>query len=195
MILPGTWRPVDTSGEPLYHVDEEPRVSAKKKFAYYGSLSPRQMRIYDRSDEISHIPLPRTDRLPSLLEDVRTSLERDSLARTREAVQHLVSELCGIFGLPPIQVIVLSCRPRGYRGFRGEMHGLYEMGAGEPTTLTVWMRTAKRKQAVAFRTFLRTVIHEFLHHMDFVHYGFSDSFHTNGFFMRESSLLKQMLGE
>jgi hypothetical protein len=172
--------------------EEGSRVASRKKFAYYSNLSPRQRRIYDRSDEIAHVPLPRSDRLPSLLEEVRTSLERDSLAQTRAAVQNLVSELCEIFAVPPMKADVLSRRPEWRRG---EMHGLYEMEAGRHTTLTVWMRTAKRKQPVAFRTFLRTIIHEFLHHLDFVHYKFSDSFHTTGFFMRESSLLTQMLDE
>ena len=55
------------------------------------------------------------------------------------------------------------------------------------------MRTARRKQVVAFRTFLRTLLHEFCHHLDYECYKLHDSFHTEGFYKRESSLLKQLL--
>jgi len=46
---------------------------------------------------------------------------------------------------------------------------------------------------VAFRTFLRTLLHEFCHHLDYECYKLHDSFHTEGFYKRESSLLKQLL--
>lgn len=55
------------------------------------------------------------------------------------------------------------------------------------------MRTAKRRQVVAFRTFLRTLLHEFCHHLDYDCLGLKDSFHTQGFYQRESSLISQVL--
>jgi hypothetical protein len=55
------------------------------------------------------------------------------------------------------------------------------------------MRTAQKGRVVAFRTFLRTLIHELCHHLDYVHIGLGRSFHTEGFFKRESSLLRQLL--
>jgi hypothetical protein len=33
-----------------------------------------------------------------------------------------------------------------------------------------------------------------LHHLDYAHYKFRDSFHTAGFYSRESSLVRQLLG-
>jgi hypothetical protein len=41
---------------------------------------------------------------------------------------------------------------------------------------------------VAFRTFLRTLLHEVCHHLDYTYLRLPDSFHTQGFFQRESSL-------
>jgi hypothetical protein len=55
------------------------------------------------------------------------------------------------------------------------------------------MRTAQRHQVVKFRTFLRTVLHELCHHLDYEMLGLTDSFHTDGFYKRESSLLRQLL--
>ena len=56
------------------------------------------------------------------------------------------------------------------------------------------MRTHANEQVVAFRTFLRTLLHEVLHHLDYVHFHLPESFHTEGFFKRESSLVRQLLG-
>ena len=54
------------------------------------------------------------------------------------------------------------------------------------------MRTAKRKQVVAVKTFLRTLLHELCHHLDYTLLELDDSFHTEGFFRRESSLFTQL---
>jgi hypothetical protein len=50
------------------------------------------------------------------------------------------------------------------------------------------MKTAQKKQVVAFRSFVRTVVHEMLHHLDYEHFGLEETFHTEGFYKRESSL-------
>ena len=55
------------------------------------------------------------------------------------------------------------------------------------------MRTAQQKKVVAFRTFLRTFLHELCHHLDYELLELDDSFHTQGFFKRESSLFKQLV--
>ena len=55
------------------------------------------------------------------------------------------------------------------------------------------MRTARHRRVVAFRTFLRTLLHELCHHIDFELLGFAESFHTRGFFQRESSLFRQLV--
>jgi hypothetical protein len=55
------------------------------------------------------------------------------------------------------------------------------------------MRTAAKRRTVAFRTFVRTLLHELCHHLDFELYNLPESFHTRGFFQRESSLTRQLL--
>ena len=54
------------------------------------------------------------------------------------------------------------------------------------------MRTAHRVQVVKFKTFLRTLLHELCHHLDYQKFRLKDSFHTEGFYRRESSLLRQL---
>ena len=55
------------------------------------------------------------------------------------------------------------------------------------------MRTARHRRVVAFRTLLRTLLHEVGHHLDYEYLKLADSFHTEGFFRRESSLFHQLL--
>ena len=57
------------------------------------------------------------------------------------------------------------------------------------------MRTARHRRVVAFRTFLRTLLHEIGHHVDYELLRLADSFHTEGFFKRESSLFRQLVPE
>jgi len=66
---------------------------------------------------------------------------------------------------------------------------------GGVAKISVWMRTAQKEQVVKFRTFLRTVVHEMCHHFDYELHGLPESFHTQGFYTRESTLVRELLGE
>ncbi|MBT3182024.1 MAG: hypothetical protein HN337_05885 [Deltaproteobacteria bacterium] len=165
-----------------------------KKFAYYRKLTKAQKRIYDASDAITYVKLPQPERFYPALEALRKGLEKDDKAKVQDASRRIVRGLCTVFIVPQIGVKVLAKRPSGSGG---EMHGLYEYDEENDArpTLTVWMRTAQRKQPVAFKTFLRTIVHEFMHHLDFTHLKLEDSFHTEGFYKRENNLVKLLVGE
>ena len=66
---------------------------------------------------------------------------------------------------------------------------------GGVARISVWMRTAQRVQVVRFRTFLRTLIHEVVHHLDYELYKLPETFHTQGFYACESALMRELLGE
>jgi hypothetical protein len=77
---------------------------------------------------------------------------------------------------------------------REELHGLYEFGGGRrQPVVSVWMRTAQRRQVVAFRTFMRTFLHEVVHHLDYQLLRLEDSYHTQGFYKRAESLYRQLV--
>ena len=78
----------------------------------------------------------------------------------------------------------------------GELHGLYEPAEGKARPLiTVWMRTAQRRQVVAFKSFLRTIVHELCHHLDYELFALEETFHTEGFYKRESNLVVALLAQ
>ena len=55
------------------------------------------------------------------------------------------------------------------------------------------MRTAQRQQVVAFRSFLRTLVHEIGHHLDYELFELAETFHTEGFYKRESTLANALI--
>src|SRR5499425_3379810 len=161
-------------------------------FAYFERLSRRQQGIYLKSDRISAVPLPDAPALRPLVVELGSALESGDRALTETASQRLASALSRELGLPSVRVTVLAARPHAKWG---ELHGLYE-STGKPRTpsiITLWMRTARQKRVVAFRTFLRTLLHEMGHHLDYTLLKLEDSLHTQGFYQRESHLFHQLV--
>ena len=160
-------------------------------FAYYERLSKPQKAIYRASDGIEHITIPYPKVLKQAVFDLKLALSQGHRDAVRVQVRYIVCGLLTQLDTPPLKIRVLASRPHDDYG---ELHGLYErphQGRAWPC-ITVWMRTAKRQQVVAFRSFLRTILHELCHHLDYDYLGLKDSMHTEGFYKRETSLFKQL---
>lgn len=166
-------------------------------FAYYNRLNKRQKAIYRASDKVPRLKLPAPETAREHAEALAKALAltgpaadlRRAVART---ATRLASEVCSQLGVDPVRIKILARRPRSAES---ELHGLYTWEEGHRAEISLWMRTAQRKQVVAYRTFLRTLLHELCHHLDYHLLELDDSFHTEGFFQRESSLARQLLGE
>ncbi|MEJ2761962.1 MAG: hypothetical protein P8126_10685 [Gammaproteobacteria bacterium] len=160
-------------------------------FDYYRRLNRRQKAIYRKSDAIERVELGSGDSFGDLVIALEQALADQDRKATERAAASLVNAMTAALGIVPVGTRVLSARPSSDWG---ELHGLYEPAdEGVSPRLTVWMRTAKHKKVVAFRTFLRTILHEFCHHLDYELLEIEDSFHTEGFFKRESSLFHQLV--
>jgi hypothetical protein len=164
------------------------------RFAYYEGLSARSRRTYDKSDRIQRIDVPDIASLVPLAKAIAPALESEERTAIERACQALVDGINHRLATPPVVVRVLERRPANNAG---ELHGLYEPDevTGGLARINVWMRTAQRVQVVKFRTFLRTLVHEVVHHLDYEHYKLEETFHTQGFYTRESTLMKELLGE
>jgi hypothetical protein len=160
-------------------------------FPYYERLSARDQATYRRSDGITGLTLPEPRELLPLVEDLRRALVVEDRRVVEAAAARLARALVGQLGMPPVELEVLAVRPRSSGG---ELHGLYTREAGRSAArIQLWMRTAQHRRVVAFRTFLRTLLHEVGHHIDYEHLRLAESFHTEGFFRRESSLFRQLV--
>ena len=168
-----------------------PGYTSSMRFAYYDRLSAARKAIYRKSDAIGAVGLPPGLSLGGDVARIRAALAAADRGALQRACQRLVDALVGGFKVPPIRVRVLAKRPSDDYG---ELHGLYEPEEGPaPARITVWMRTAKKVQVVAFKSFLRTLVHELAHHLDYELYLLEETFHTEGFYQRESSLANALL--
>lgn len=160
-------------------------------FSYYKQLSTAQKRIYEKSDAIITVTLPEAEEFKPLSPLLSTALTQEDREQIEHICRKLASGIASRLAVPPLRVKVFAVRPSDSWG---ELHGLYEPAEGQASAvITLWMRTAKHRRVVAFKSFLRTLLHEICHHLDYELYKLPDSFHTEGFYKRESSLFHQLV--
>lgn len=188
-VLASRHSPPRSGNEPRPEVP----VRLSMPFAYYARLSAARQRIYRQSDAIETLAIPPGVVAGPPAARVRAGLAADARARVQAAAQELLDALAKGYRVPPVRVRVLAKRPADGSG---ELHGLYEPeDDGRLARVTVWMRTAARRDVVAYKTFLRTLVHELCHHLDYELYKLPETFHTEGFYKRESTLVKALLQE
>ena len=160
-----------------------------RRFAYYERLTRAQQRVYRDSDAVTSLRLPGAAELHAHVATLEASLMSEDRRAVQVASQTLFTALTRAFGIGPCRVEVLAARPHGHWG---ELQGLYTEHHRLPR-VQLWMRTARQRRVVAFRTYLRTLLHELGHHLDYRYLKLADSFHTQGFYQRESSLFHQLV--
>jgi len=154
--------------------------------AWYRRLPPGLQRIAAASDRVPTVPLRAGPALRGAVAALPAVLATGRARDVQVLAQRVADGICVALRVPPVRVEVLLRRPP-LRG--GELQGLYTPGNGVGRdVIRVWMLTAKRGQVVAFKTFLRTLLHELCHHLDYALLHLRDSLHTQGFYQRESSL-------
>jgi hypothetical protein len=129
--------------------------------------------------------------LQPLIPKLLCSLQAGDRPETEALCSAIAAGIARSLQAPQLRVRVLSVRPSESWG---ELHGLYVPAQGKAqAVITLWMRTAKHRRVVAFKSFLRTLLHEVCHHIDYELLGLEESFHTEGFYKRESSLFHQLV--
>ena len=161
-------------------------------FAFYARLSRAQQAIYRKSDERPAIRLRHPAALRPHIAALEEALASENRVATQTASERLINGLNAALDIPPVRVEVLAARPHSNWG---ELHGLYTQEPRKPAKIQLWMRTAKQRRVVAFRTYLRTLLHEVGHHIDYAYLKLGDSYHTEGFYKRESSLFHQLVSD
>ena len=162
------------------------------RFDYYDRLSAKDKKTYAKSDATPRIDLPFASTLAPLVEDLDAALKSEKRLATSKAANALTAAICKQLSVELVKVTVRAIRPT-FEG--GELHGLYTYAqpGGKPAQIEVWMRTVAHQRVVRFKTFARTLLHEICHHLDLTLLALNDSFHTEGFFKRESSLMRQLM--
>lgn len=160
-------------------------------FAYYKRLTRDQRDIYRISDKVHAIRLPNVQQMRPRVIDLAIALKHQDKERIQSVCQILSVAITTSLKIPLVKIRVLAIRPSSEWE---ELHGFYMPAMGKKCAqISVWMRTARRRQVVAFRTFLRTLLHELCHHCDYELLKLSETFHAEGFYKRESSLFHQLV--
>ena len=154
--------------------------------AWYRRLPPALRRVAVASDRVPSLPIRPGPALFQAVAELPDVLAAARVVEVQVLAQRIADGVCSAMGVPRVWVRVAARRPHDRRG---ELHGLYTPGLPPARdVITLWMFTAKRAQVVAARTFLRTLLHELCHHLDYTFLKLRDSLHTQGFYQRESSL-------
>ena len=160
--------------------------------SYFYRLSSRAQRTYLKSDSVERFDFVAGDAARNSLDALMRVLETGNLAATATCARELTAEICRGLRTPPVLVEVRGVRPRNTRG---ELHGLfypYDPRMRRQPYIVLWMRTAQRHDVVKPKTFVRTLMHEIGHYLDYAYLRLDDSYHTRGFFQRESSLVRAL---
>jgi hypothetical protein len=125
-------------------------------------------------------------------------LDETTATGRQEKGQRLLDVLDEAAGLPPCRLTVAD-RPQRHRTRGGRLelktYGYYRI-AWESTprrgTIRIYNLTAIRRQVLAPKVFLETLLHEWVHHYDFTGLQLDRSPHTSGFFNRIRDLAETL---
>ncbi|MHB8384271.1 MAG: hypothetical protein ACYDC3_18245 [Candidatus Binataceae bacterium] len=167
--------------------------ASRKLPAFFHRMPPLAQRAYLRSDSIGKFDFEPTASARAAVAALTRALESDGPAAIALATRVVAIEVCRMAAVMPLAVEVRSVRSRNQRG---ELHGLFypfDARSRTPPHIVLWMRTAQRHDVVRPRTFVRTLMHELVHYLDYALLRLGDSYHTMGFFRRESFLVRMLL--
>jgi hypothetical protein len=193
---PALTTPAGTIGKGRYS------TAPRKLPAFYHLLPLRAQRCYLASDSIDRFPLKPSPAAITMVADLTTALDGGAPSIVQRASQSLLNEVCRLLLVRPVRLEVRSVRPHNSRG---ELHGLFYPRAPTPSArsrtavsvageplIVLWMRTAQRHDVVKPRTFMRTLMHELGHYLDYSLLKLDDSYHSGGFYQRESFLVRTL---
>ena len=130
------------------------------------------------SDRIRTLDLPQDGRLPTIAKSIELAMTVGQSAVVLRACAEFLATAADFYKVSKCGIRVLAARPLRVReSWATELFGDYQP---ETMLIRVWMRTAVRKEITSFGTFVSTLCHEFCHHLDFQHFGFSLIHGTRG---------------
>lgn len=148
-------------------------------------------KCYEFSNSLTGIKYARLNK--AVYQALLTSDEKASTRLIKG--QAVLDYLCDKFSIPRIQLVV-SNTPRPHSK-TSQCYGLYKYRHlalsenVEGICICVYNLSAKKRQPIAIKTFVNTLIHEFCHHYDYYYLGMANSLHTKGFYMRISDIEKK----
>jgi len=150
-------------------------------------MSAAAERDYRRSNlilQIDYVPSPETRRAAMQV------LEIDPEQREGPSVE-LLERMGRELKVPPVHLKFLN-KPQKHRKKNGRLtykeYAHYHPDHG----ITIYNKTAVREQYLAAKSYLDTLVHEFLHHLDYELLKLTHTYHTKGFYSRLGDLMLKL---
>lgn len=147
-------------------------------------MSARAERDYRRSNlilQIDYQPSPAARRIAAKLLTINPERRE---APSVELLTRMAREL----KVPPVKLNFQN-KPQKHRKRNGKLtykeYAHYHPDRG----ITIYNKTAIREQFLAPKSYLDTLIHEFLHHLDYELLKLTHTYHTKGFYSRLGDLM------
>lgn len=144
-------------------------------------------RAYERSNlilQLDYVPTDDARQLTSRLLAVDPPLRGGF---SQDLVDRLASEL----KVPEVRVKFLDV-PQKHSRKDGRLTYKEYAHYDPEGSITIYNKTAVRKQYLAPKAYLDTLIHEFLHHLDYELLHLSHTYHTKGFYSRLGDMLAKL---
>ena len=115
---------------------------------------------------------------------IKELVKCESALERAKCSQELITYLCDIFNICDVKVIVKNVsRPK--KG-KVQVYGYYQYC--DNGNIVIYNLTATQKKIVGAKSFIDTLIHEFVHHYDRCKLGIEYEYHTLGFYKRVNDL-------
>jgi len=155
------------------------------------SFSQAEQKAYEISNRLCSVDFKVTPSMRRKVDDLALWLAAGDKAKVKGATQAVIDLLCAAARVPAAR---LSLKERAHAEFRGDKMAVKLYGLCAPDgTITLSFRTAVRGKVFAFKTYLNTLTHEFMHHYDHQRLQLGASFHTRGFYHRVRDLVLQFV--
>jgi hypothetical protein len=150
-------------------------------------------REYDTSYRLEKIRPPASANLAPLLGALEAARDAAAPELMKNVCTRFLASLSTFYGISSPSLKLLGPRPHSTREGRlaNELFGDYQI---EGAKIRLWTRTPRKRQWTSSKTILSTLCHEFMHHLDVTSLGFSNSFHTIGFYERTHRLYLAAIG-
>ncbi|MHA2073119.1 MAG: hypothetical protein ACW97X_00705 [Candidatus Hodarchaeales archaeon] len=179
----------------LSHLESPMKAKSKLKQTRGRKWTEAQKSDYNVSNTSSIEPVP-----DDLLLQVQLIIKRLAAAlaesndnEINQSSNELVSNLTSLYHLPKIKIHTGGKRIANQNRQILGVHRTRDQGKKtQRSSISVFSRTAKRQQYVKPKTFLRTLVHEFIHHFDRYELKLGHEYHTKGFYQRVTTIYNQL---
>ena len=150
-----------------------------------------EQKAYEISNKLLSVDFRVTPSMRRKVDDLAVWLAAGDKTKVKGATQAVIDLLCAAARVTPAK---LALQDRAHAEFRGDKMVVKLYGICAPDgTITMSFRTAVRRKVFAFKTYLNTLVHEFMHHYDHQRLELGASFHTRGFYQRVRDLVVQLV--